>query len=94
MSAIEDLERKVQGLRARLSAAEESLRKARLAAAPVKRGDIVRGTRDGKLYRVAAVDVRWTPKPWVDGNPERKDGTFGTAVRHIYGDWEVVEANP
>ena len=88
MSAIEDLERKVQSLQDKLRAAKKALQNAKLAAAPVKVGDIV-VTQRGTRHRVCHVDVRMSGRPWVSGNPERKDGSFGTAVRYLYDDWKI-----
>jgi len=45
------------------------------------------------FFRIAEVTIKsWNDlgKPWVTGNPKRTDGTYGTARRHLYGDWEVV----
>lgn len=57
----------------------------------VKVGSIIRD-RKGKEHRVIRVDGRWASgRPWLEGNPRKKDGSFGVAVRHIYGDWQLVE---
>lgn len=89
MSTIEDLTRKVQSLRDQLKAASESLIAAKEAACPVKRGDLV--LCKGIEYRITHIRFHsWDnpeDKPWLMGNPKRKDGTFGTAERHLYGDW-------
>jgi len=42
----------------------------------------------GKRYRVIDIDTRYKGLPRLAGNPERKDGTFGTAVRHLHKEWE------
>lgn len=46
----------------------------------------------GVEHRVIEVDTHWRErdKPWVTGTPKRKDGTFGTAVRNLYAEWELV----
>lgn len=75
-------------LRQQLREAETSLRNARIAAAPVKAGDVVTDHR-GKVFRVCGV----TPRSWgfdVQGHPQKKDGTFGSAWRHVY-DWKLAE---
>ncbi len=50
-------------------------------------------TRKGE-FRVVDIDFRcwWGPdeKPWATGNPKRKNGTFGTAIRNLYSDWELA----
>jgi hypothetical protein len=44
----------------------------------------------GADYRVTKVDVRWgRDKPWLEGNPRKKDGTFGSRKRNLYSDWEL-----
>jgi hypothetical protein len=48
----------------------------------------------GEEYRVTKVDVKsifWDmdTKPWLEGNPRKKDGTFGKKKRHLYSDWEL-----
>jgi hypothetical protein len=91
MSTISELEELVDSLRLQLREAEHALREAKLAAAPVHVGDIVRS--GGKLYRVTHVDVEWT-RPWLKGNPQRKDGSYGTAERHLYHGWTLVEPEP
>jgi hypothetical protein len=49
----------------------------------------------GQKYRVTKVDVKYyysgDQKPWLEGNPTKKDGTFGTAVRKLYSDWDLVK---
>lgn len=45
-----------------------------------------------KLHRVVSVkngDINY--KPWVVANPIRKDGTFGTAERNLFGgEWTLA----
>ena len=57
----------------------------------VKPGAIVKSK--GKLYRLTKLDVSWHPgKPWVFGNPQKQDGSFGTVVRHIYDEnYEIIK---
>jgi hypothetical protein len=54
-------------------------------------GSIVTG-RDGLEYRVTSISPAWKT-PWLKGNPRKKDGTWGIAERHLYGDWKVSSAN-
>lgn len=88
---IASLEAEVARLRSGLMAAKKRLEEARIAACGVAVGDIVRGTGRyaGKRYRVCEIDASWSP-PWLIANPERKDGTFGTAARNLFGNWERV----
>lgn len=46
-------------------------------------------SHDGKEYKVTEITTSWD-KPWVVGNPRKKDGTFGIAKRNVYGSWEVI----
>jgi hypothetical protein len=49
-------------------------------------------TRDKKRAIVVSVEGRESHgKPWVKGRIEKKDGTFGAAIRNIYGDWEIYK---
>lgn len=57
----------------------------------VEIGDIVDGG-DGKEYRVTSIDPRWS-RPWVKGNPRKKDGTWGTSERYLYDVWKHIPAN-
>ena len=46
----------------------------------------------GAEYRVSQFDpsprcLMNNGKPWAKGNPKKKDGTFGKAERHLFGDW-------
>ncbi len=53
-------------------------------------GCIVKAIRTGKQHRVTRIDTNWgKSKPWLGGNPMRKDGTFGTANYNLYGSWEI-----
>jgi hypothetical protein len=54
-------------------------------------GSIVTG-RDGLEYRVTSIYPSWKT-PWIKGNPRKKDGTWGNAERHLYGDWKISSAN-
>lgn len=56
----------------------------------VKVGSIV--IKDGVKHRVTHVKPSWCDKPWVRGNPMKKDGTYGTADRSLYTYWELVPA--
>lgn len=55
----------------------------------VRIGSIIKD-RNGVVYRVIEVSTRFDGKPWLVGNPKKKDGSFGIAQRNIYSDWELV----
>lgn len=59
----------------------------------VKVGSIVKNSK-GKLFRVVDVDVRFgvDDKPWLQGNPQKKNGEFGVAVQHVYRHWTLVKS--
>lgn len=92
---LNELEQKEKELLAQLHAVRESIKKERLMIAEqehgVKAGSIVKD-RKGVEYKVTLVNTRFSGKPWLTGTPKKKDGTFGVAVRNIYGEWELVSA--
>lgn len=79
----------VERLQLELQQAKTRLLQARVAAAGVSVGDVVLGN-DGKRYRIADIDPVWGDKAWIKGEPQRKDGTFGTATRNLFGAWQKV----
>jgi hypothetical protein len=90
---LDDLVLQEKRLSCELKKVRQEIRYARLEEAMsiygVAVGSIVKN-RDGKKHRVTAVDTRWIgSKPWLEGNPMRKDGTFGTAKRMLYSEWEL-----
>lgn len=46
--------------------------------------------RKGVEYKVTRVIVKYGGKPWLECNKKKKDGTFGTALRKLYNDWQLV----
>ena len=53
---------------------------------PVKVGDVV--VYRGEEFKVIAIDnPEWS---WVYANPRRKDGSWGTAKRHLLGNLTAV----
>lgn len=52
----------------------------------VKIGSIV--TWKGNEYRVTDIKDGYR-KPWLLGNPKKKDGAFGISIRHLYNNWEL-----
>jgi hypothetical protein len=53
--------------------------------ADVQIGEIV--IFKGEKYRVCEVKPGGYGKDWAKGNPLKKDGTFGVAVRAMYDGW-------
>jgi hypothetical protein len=88
---VELLERRVDGIRAELRDAEQLLRAAKITATGVAVGDIVRHSRNGKRFRVVKIEP-YSHSTWLMGNPERADGTFGKAERHIFDEWERIKS--
>ena len=91
-----DLLYQEEQLRNKLSKVTVAIREEQLLEAKnkygVEIGAIVKD-RSGKEYRITKVDVRsWDGFPWLEGNPRKKDGTFGKARRCLYNSWEVVSA--
>lgn len=93
---LKDSETESEALGDKMSVLHEQQHKLKLAIAEtkygVKIGVVVTGP-DSKKFRVTKVDVRWNDRPWLEGNPLKKDGTWGTAVRHLYENWQVESAN-
>lgn len=45
----------------------------------------------GKKARITRVkESVYHGKPWVYGNFEKKDGTFGIKESHLYQDWNLI----
>lgn len=46
----------------------------------------------GKKARVTRVqETEYYGKPWIYGNIEKKDGTFGAKESHLYQDWDLIK---
>lgn len=96
------IEEKLAQLDAEILAAEDMARRLReerqqwllahFAERGIRIGAVVLDARE-KRYRVVEVLVdSWTKPtstPWVKGNPQKADGTWGRTVRHIYRDWTL-----
>ena len=80
----------IHDLETRLREARIDLENALIQASGVSVGDKVRRVRTNKLYRVAVIEPHTWGPTWVTANPQRKDGSFGTALRNLYDDWEKV----
>lgn len=80
--------KRLRVLQVELRAAKEAEAK---KAYGVAVGDIV--MYRGKRHRVTALEPSISSL-WLRGNPERKDGTFGTADRCLYNEWtKIVEGS-
>lgn len=84
-----ELDRRELELREALRAVIDERRQVICDAAGISIGSIVKSA-SGEQYRVAEIKIWRSGKPSVAGNPKRKDGTFGTAIRNLYDNWEVV----
>jgi len=91
---LKELDAKARDLRDQLSVVNKAIHDEKMRvvteASGVTVGSVV--VYQGKDHKVTKVDVRWgyNEKPWLEGNPRRKDGTFGTAHRNLYSDWELA----
>jgi hypothetical protein len=88
MRLTEEIQKDIHAAYARIGVLKEELLASARESFGIAIGDIV--IYQGKRHRVV------TAKPfcgelWLTGNPERKDGTFGTAERHLYGNWTKEE---
>lgn len=93
MRRLAELERERELLELRLNELNQQIRSAKLAevqlAYGVCIGCIVKNSV-GVEHKVTEIKTWMDGKPWVSGNPRKKDGTFGTAHRNLYSDWEVA----
>lgn len=79
------IESRIANLRQQIKRQEEMLAAAKMKRADVQIGEIV--LYKGEKHRVCEVDPGCYGKDWAAGNPLKKDGTFGAAVRRMYSDW-------
>lgn len=86
---ISDLKSRVGDLERQLHDAKQRLLAAQIAACSVKIGDVVKYR--GVEHRVTAINPGFC-KEWLSGNPRKKNGEWGTAVRNLYSDWEKSPA--
>ncbi|VVE07431.1 hypothetical protein [Pandoraea sputorum] len=77
----------IANLRQSLRAKEQELREERIRKCGVNIGDIV--LYRGEEFRVAGIDVT-EYRMWLIGNPRKKNGEFGNAVRNLYTDWTLA----
>lgn len=85
---IDSLQRQLSHEESRANEVRRELAKVVFGIAP---GVVV--VHRGKRYWVDHLQfLDWVDdnhRPWVVGCPARKDGTFGTAKRNLFSDWEV-----
>ena len=92
---IADLEKRKEELEKEIDDIENTIHRIRLVKIEedfgIKVGSIVFGG-DGKEYRVTEIDPNWyADRPWLRGNPRRKDGTFGISNRHLFDNWSIKQ---
>lgn len=92
------IERKLQSLEDQERALNKQQSKLLLRQAKLKHGVkigsiVISDPRHGEgvEHRVTFIDTEYgIDRPWVRGNPRKKDGTFGAAVRSLYDNWRLV----
>ena len=88
---LKKLKKMEEGLRRELSDVNQDIRTVNLAICKEEHG-IEIGTvvldQSGKRHKITSIDTSWE-KPWLTGNPEKKDGTFGKSERNLYSHWTV-----
>lgn len=93
MRSLAEMERERELLELRLNELKQQIRSAKLGEAQMKYGvfiGCVVKDKGGKEYKVTNIKTWVDGKPWVSGNPRKKDGTFGIAHRNLYTDWELA----
>ncbi len=93
MRDIEQIQADEKRLIAELKTVRHELREARLQKIKEEFGidfGVRVSDKEGREYIVTTIDPSWR-RPWIKGNPIKKDGTVGKAVRNIY-DWTVVQS--
>lgn len=89
-ASLSEMEDRAAWLREELAELDRAIYAAKIAATGISAGEVV--VRRGVEYRVVRVEALWARKPWIIGNPRRKDGSFGTAERNLFDEWERVSA--
>lgn len=83
---IKQLEERSKALRKELFNVAAEIFDLKVSLCPVKVGDVV--AYRGEEFKVVAIDnPEWS---WVYANPRKKDGSWGTAKRHLLGNLTVV----
>lgn len=94
----EELVSRVESARRALADYAKMLEEYRLSLLPVKVGDVVRRTAgsrasNGKLFRVAKIEVFSGKSFWLYGNMQKKDGGWGLGEQWLGTHWEKVDAS-
>jgi hypothetical protein len=83
---IKQLEDRADALHKELQGVEAEIFDLKTSLCPVKVGDVV--SYRGLEFKVTEIDrPEWS---WVYANPRKKDGSWGTAKRHLLGNLTVV----
>ena len=94
---LEELEQQERELCEKLAIVRKAMKTEKLLIAEhrfgVRIGSIVKD-RKGVEHRVTGIHPSNFSKPWLEGNPKKKDGSFGVAVRHLYSNWDMVGTKP
>lgn len=90
-STLEELKAAVAAAYLAYQEAERAYMEAMIEAAPFKVGDIVNQGPGTGAYRICRVEPKGFAI-WYMGNPQRKDGTFGTAERRLFHGVQAVDA--
>lgn len=86
MDRLQEIEDEITRLETRihlLASERDGLKRKR---ANIDFGDVVED-KNGNAFRVTKIELWPQDKPWVSGNPQKKDGTWGTSQRNLYGHW-------
>jgi hypothetical protein len=89
---LEQLQADEVGIRQSLSKCRERINEVKLDIVKIKYGvevgSIVIGYK-GREYKVTDIDCCWSDAPWLKGNQRKKDGTWGSAARNLFGNWKL-----
>lgn len=91
---LKEIERKSQSLHDQLGNLGIQQRKLILRGIELKHGITIGSivVYKGVEHRVTEIDTHWgLDRPWLEGNPQRKDGSFGTARRNLFNYWTKAD---
>ena len=95
MDNLAELKLQEEELSSKLNEVRREITKEKLRLAEqefgVRIGSVVKDKK-GIEYKVTCVKTNFSGKPWLEGNPKKKDGTFGIAHRNIYGNWTLISS--
>jgi hypothetical protein len=93
------LQEKITSIKAEIELGEHNLSRLReeLYRLELEQANIILGMLvrcDGKVYKVTGAQYLSShhEQPWLRGQLQRKDGTFGVS-RHLYRNWERIEVS-